>query len=149
MRQTGGMTGRGWWTVVLTALAAPLGSFGLALGLARSAEMSTGGMAVLAGAIAGLVFGAPLTAIIVYGICLVTLMRGAPLRRWISLLIMLATAVAALVVIIVGLRIVGGMAYPQAGLVGTGVVVAIIVGAGAYAGLMAARRPVTSVAVAG
>lgn len=134
------MDGRGWWTVVLTALAGPLGSFGAGLGLARWAEMTTGGMAVLAGAIVGLVIGAPLAAFIVFVVCLFTLMRAVPLRRWIASLIMLGAVIVEGVVMIVGLRVVGGMANPQLGLISTALAVTVVLGSGAYVALMASRR---------
>jgi hypothetical protein len=134
------MDGRGWWTVVLTALAGPLGAFGAGLGLARWAEMTTGGMAVLAGAIVGLLLGAPLAAFIVFVVCLVTLMRSVPLRRWIASLIMLGVAVVEAMVMLVGLRLVGGMANPQLGLIGTALAVTLVLGLGAYVALVASRR---------
>ena len=134
------MAPSGWWTVLLTALAGPLGSFGLALGLGRWAEATTGGMAVLAGTVAGLVFGAPLAALVVFGICLVTLLRGVPLRRWIALLIMVATACVQWIVMVIGLRMVGGMAEPQVGLVVTAMAITVVLGLGAYLALRAARR---------
>ena len=56
------MDPRAWWTVILTALAGPVGSIGLGVGLARWAEATTGGMAVLAGGVVGLWLGAPLAA---------------------------------------------------------------------------------------
>jgi hypothetical protein len=135
------MDPRGWWTVVLTALAGPLGSFGLGLGLARVAEVTAGGMAVLAWAIVGLWLGAPLAALIVFGICLVTLLRGAPLRRWAAMLVMIATAIAEAVVMIIGLRLTGGMAQPQLGIAGIAVAIVVVLGAGAYVALTVARRP--------
>ena len=130
----------GWWTVALTGVAGPLGSFGLALGLGRWAEATTGGMAVLAGTVAGLLFGAPLTALIVFGICLVTLLRGVLLRRWIALLIMLATACVQWIGMVIGLRLVGGMSEPQVGLVVAAMAITVVLGLGAYLALRTAQR---------
>lgn len=143
------MDGRGWWTVILTALAGPLGGFGLGLGLARLAEATTGGMAVLAWAVVGLILGVPLAAFVVFGICLVTLLREVALRRWVALLIMLMTASAGFVAMLIGLRLVGGMANPQLGLVGTAIAVTLILGVGAFIALLASRRPQPSPDVAG
>jgi hypothetical protein len=148
-RQTVRVDGRGWWTVILTALAGPLGGFGLGLALARVAEATTGGMAVLAWAVVGLMFGVPLAALVVFGICLVTLMRGVAMRRWLALLVMLATVVAGFVVTLIGLRMVGGMSQPQLGLIGTGVAVTVVLGLGAAVALIASRRAEPAVDVTG
>jgi len=148
-RQTGIVDGRGWWTVTLTAFAGPLGGFGLGLGLARIAEATTGGMAVLAWAVVGLMFGVPLAALVVFGVCLVTLLREVAMRRWRALLIMLATVVAGFVLTLIGLRMVGGMSQPELGLIGTGVAVIGLLGLGAAIALMASRRPHSVADVAG
>jgi hypothetical protein len=129
-----------WTTVALTALAGPLGSFALGFGLARWADATTGGMAGLAGGVAGLLFGAPLLAFSAFAICLVTVMRGAALRRWIALLVMLAAVMAELFAIVIGFRVTAGMASPEVGLVGVLIVAVAILGGGAYAGLALARR---------
>ena len=139
------MDGRGWWTVVLTVLAGPLGSFGLGFALARWAEATTGGMAVLAGGVVGLWLGAPLLALIVYAVCLVTVMRGVPMRRGRAILIMLAAVVVEATAIIIGFRVTAGMATPETGLVALLVVAVGILAGGAYLGLVVARaRPETS-----
>jgi len=138
---------RGWWTVVLTALAGPAGSIGIGIGLARWAEATTGGMAVLAAGVVGLWIGAPVVAFIVFVVCLFTLMRPAALRRWVAILVMLAFAFAESVVVLVGLRFVGGSAQPEVGLVVVAIIAMGVLGAGAYAALAASRRridPVTA-----
>ena len=134
------MDGRGWWTVVLTALASPLGSFGIGLALARGAESTTGGMAVLAWAVVGLLIGGPLASLTVFGVCLVTLMRGLPLRRSVAMLLMAVTVTVGFFATIIGLRLVVGMEQPQVGLVVTVLATALIVGVGAFVALMLSRR---------
>ena len=141
----GRVDARGWWTVVLTALAGPAGSIGIGLGLARWAEATTGGMAVLAAGVVGLWLGAPVVAFIVFVVCLLTLMRRAALRRWVAILIMLAVAFAESIVVLVGLRFVGGSANPEAGLVVVAIIVMGVLGAGAYAALAASRRRIDTV----
>jgi hypothetical protein len=131
---------RGWWTVILTGLAGPVGSVGLGLGLARWADATTGGMASLAGGVVGLWLGAPLAAFLVFVICVLTLVRGQPLRRWVAVLVMLAAVIAEAIIVLVGLRVTVGMPTPEIGLV---VVAIIAVGAlcgGAYLALTVAAR---------
>lgn len=134
------MDPRGWWTVILTALAGPLGSIGIGLGLARWAEATTGGMAVLAAGVVGLWLGAPLVAFIVFAVCLVTVARALPLRRWLALLLMLAAVVVEAIVALIGLRFVGGSATPEVGLVVTAFIAMGVLGAGAYIALAGSRR---------
>ena len=131
---------RKWWTVILTALAAPVGSLGLGLGLARGAEATPGGMATLAGAVVGLWLGAPLAALIAFAVCLLTVMRHAPLRRWLALLVMLAAVMAEAVVVLIGLRFVGGSPSPEIGLVVVAVLSMGLLGGGAYVALTVSRR---------
>lgn len=139
--QTGAMAARQWWTVILTALAGPVGSIALGLGLARWAEATTGGMAVLAGGVVGLWLGAPLLAFIVFALCLVTLMRHDPVRRGIALLVMLAAVVGEGLLMLLGLRLVGGSATPEVGLVVISVLALGVLGAGASIALRLSRRP--------
>lgn len=134
------MTARGWWTVVLTALAGPLGSIGLGIALARWADATTGGMAGLAGGVAGLLLGAPLGALLAFAICLLTVMREVPMRRWLAMAIMCAAVIGEGLVMLVGLRLTGGMATPEIGLVAVAVAILLVLAAGAYAALLAARR---------
>ena len=134
------MDAREWWTVILTALAGPFGSIGLGIGLARWADATTGGMAALAGGVVGLWLGAPPAALIVFTICLVTTMRGLPLRRWMALLVMLATALAEAIVVLVGLRLIAGMATPELGLIAIAIVATGVLGGGAAVALRSARR---------
>ena len=137
---TGGVGAREWWTVILTALAGPVGSISLGIGLARWAEATTGGMAVLAGGVTGLWLGAPLAALIVFAICLATVARPLLLRRWIALLVMLATVIAEAIVVLFGLRICGGMATPEIGLIVVAIVAVGVLGGGASLALRSARR---------
>ena len=120
------MDAREWWTVILTALAGPFGSIGLGIGLARWADATTGGMAALAGGVVGLWLGAPLAALIVFAICLFTVARPLPLRRWIALLVMLAAVIVEAIVVLFGLRLTGGMATPEFGLIVVAIVAVFI-----------------------
>lgn len=134
------MSSRSWWTVILTALAGPVGSVGLGVGLARLAEATTGGMASLAGGVMGLWLGAPLAALVVFALCLLTILRGAPLRRWIALLVMLLTVFSEAIAVLIGLRISGGMATPEIGLAIVAIVAIGLLGGGAYVALHLAAR---------
>lgn len=138
--QTGAMGAREWWTVVLSALAGPAGSIGLGIGLSRLADATTGGMAALAGGVVGLWLGAPLAALIVFAICLVTVARPLPLRRWLALLVMLAAVIVEAIAMLIGLRLAGGMATPEIGLVVIAIVAMGVLGGGAAVALRAAVR---------
>ena len=135
------MSARGWWTVILTALAGPAGSIGIGLGLARWAEATTGGMAVLAALVVGLWLGAPVLAFIVFAVCLFTIARPLHLRRWIALLVMLATVIVESIVALVGLRMATGMSTPELGLVVVAIAAIGVLGGGASFALSASRRP--------
>ena len=134
------MDAREWWIVILTALAGPFGSIGLGIGLARWADATTGGMAALAGGVVGLWLGAPLAALIVFAICLFTVARPLPLRRWIALLVMLAAVIVEAIVVLFGLRLTGGMATPEFGLIVVAIVAMGVLGGGASLALRSARR---------
>jgi hypothetical protein len=134
------MAAREWWTVILTALAGPVGSGLAGFGLARWAEATTGGMAELAAGVAGLWLGAPLLAVIVFAICLVTLMRPLPVRRGIALIVMVAAAIVEAIAVLIGLRVVGGSATPEIGLVIVAFCAIGILGAGAVLAIRASRR---------
>lgn len=135
------MGARGWWTVILTALAGPLGSIGIGLGLARWAEATTGGMAVLAALVIGLWLGAPVLAFVVFVTCLLTIARPLHLRRWIALLVMLATVIVEAIVALMGLRMATGMSTPEIGLVVVAIASIGVLGGGASFALSASRRP--------
>ena len=137
---TGVVSAREWWTVILTALAGPFGSIGLGIGLARWADATTGGMAALAGGVVGLWLGAPLAAFVVFAICLFTVGRSLPLRRWIALLVMLAAVIVEAIVVLFGLRLTGGMATPEIGLIVVAIVAMGVLGGGASLALRSARR---------
>jgi hypothetical protein len=133
---------RGWWTVLLTGFAGPVGSLGLGIGLARWADATTGGMASLAGGVVGLWLGAPLAAFVVFVICLVTLMRRQPLRRWVAVLVMLAAVITEAIAVLIGLRVTVGMPTPEIGLVVVAIIAVGALGGGAYLALRAAARQV-------
>jgi len=126
--------------VVITALVAPIGSFAVGVGLARWAEATTGGMAVLAAGVVGLWLGAPLFALLAFGACLITVLRGSPIRRWRALAVMLAAAVLESIVALVGLRLVGGSATPEFGLVVLAIVAIGVLGGGAMLAMSLSRR---------
>jgi hypothetical protein len=136
------MEARQWWTVILTALAGPVGSIALGLGLGRWAEATTGGMAVLGGVVLGLWLGAPLLSFLVFVTCLITLLRHDPVRRGIASLVMLAAVMAEGFVMLLGLRLVGGSARPEVGLVVFSVLALGLLGAGAYVALRLSRRTI-------
>ncbi len=127
---------------MLTGFAGPVGSLGLGIGLARWADATTGGMASLAGGVVGLWLGAPLAAFVVFVICLVTLMRRQPLRRWVAVLVMLAAVITEAIAVLIGLRVTVGMPTPEIGLVVVAIIAVGALGGGAYLALRAAARQV-------
>lgn len=126
--------------MILTALAGPVGSVLAGVGLARSAEASSGGMAGLAAGVIGLWLGAPLFALIVFAVCLVTVMRGAPLRRWVAALLMLAAVIVEAVVALIGLGVAARSGTADVGLVIVAFCAIGILGLGASIALRASRR---------
>lgn len=127
-------------TAVLTALAVPLGSVLFGFGLSRLGDATTGGMAGLAGGVVGLWLGGPFLALVVFGICLVTLLRSAPVRHWLALAIMVAFSFAEVIIVLLGLGFAGRGSAADLALVVTAVVAIGLVGAGAYIALLVSRR---------
>ena len=113
---------------------------GLGVGLARLADATTGGMASLAGGVMGLWLGAPLLAFIVFAVCLVTVARPLPLRRWLAVLVMLAAVTVEAIAVLIGLRISGSMATPEIGLAIVAIIAMGLLGGGAYVALHLAAR---------
>ena len=97
-------------------------------------------MAVLAGGVVGLWLGAPLMAFIAFAVCLLALLRQAPRRRGIALLVMLAAVIAEAFLMLIGLRLVGGSSSPEVGLVIVSILALGLLGAGAYVALRLSHR---------
>lgn len=128
-----------WWTVGLTALAAPMGSVVAALALGQVVAPSSGGMEDLAAFVVGLWLGAPLVALLVFAVCVFTLLRDVPMRRWFALGVMLGFVVLEALVMLVGLRFVGSGAAEEVGLVVVGVLCTLVIGVGAFIAIRWAR----------
>jgi hypothetical protein len=131
-------------TVILTALAGPAGSAGLGLGLGRWAEATTGGMAVLGALVLGIWLGGPLLALLVFTLCLNTLLRPLAIRRWMALLLMLAAVIVQATVALIGLRFVGGSASPEVGLALLLIPAVGVLAGGAFVAITASRRRITA-----
>lgn len=134
------MDARGWWTVVLTALAGPIGAFAGAIALGRLVDSAGGGMAGLAAAVGGLILGGPLAAVAVFAVCLLTLLRDEGLRRGIALALMVAAALLDAIVIVLGLRAIGGTSFAEFGLIGLLIMSMALLGAGAHLAITTADR---------
>ena len=135
-----GGSGAVWWTVALTALAAPIGSAVVALVLGQLVTVSSGGgMEDLAAVVVGLWLGAPLVALGVFGGCVFTLLKGVPLRRWLALSLMAAVAVLEALLMMAGLRVADASGWPRAGVVVVAVIPTLVLGFGSYAAIRWAR----------
>ena len=86
--QTDVMEPRGWWTVGLTALAGPVGAVAGAFVVYTLGGASMG----LAAGVGGLILGGPLLAVVVFGICLLTLLKDWGLKGRLALSLMVAAA---------------------------------------------------------
>lgn len=130
------MEPRGWWTVGLTALAGPVGAVGGAFALYA---VGGAGFGVAAG-VGGLILGGPLLATLVFGLCLMTLLRDWALRGRIALSLMVAAALMDAIIIVLALRAIGGASFADAGLIGVGVMSMAVLGAGAHVAITTADR---------
>ena len=122
------MEPRGWWTVGLTALAGPVGAVAGAFALSTLGGASLG----LAAGVGGLILGGPLVSVIVFGICLLTLLRDWGLKGRLAIALMVAAALLDAIIIVLGLRAIGGSSFADAGLFGLGLMSMAVLGAGAH-----------------
>ena len=130
------MEPRGWWTVVLTAIAGPLGAVAGAFLLYTIGGDSLG----VAAGVGGLILGGPLAAIAVFGICLVTLLKDWALRTRIAMSLMVAAALLDAIIIVLALRAIGGSSFADAALYGVGIMSAAVLGAGAHVAITTADK---------
>lgn len=121
------MEPRGWWTVGLTALAGPVGAVAGAFVL-----YAVGGGFSLAAGVGGLILGGPLLAVVVFGVCLLTLLKDRGLKGRLALSLMMAAALLDAIIIVLGLRAIGGSSFADAALLGLGLVSMAGLGAGAH-----------------
>ena len=131
--QTDAMEPRGWWTVGLTALAGPVGAVAGAFVL-----YTVGGSFGLAAGVGGLILGGPLLAVIVFGICLLTLLKDWGLKGRLAISLMIAAALLDAVIIVLGLRAIGGSSFADAALFGLGLMSMAVLGAGAHVAITTA-----------
>lgn len=101
------MDTRRWLTILFTLLAMPIGGFALAFGLSRLFAGSGTGWGDLIGLVTGLLFGPTLGNILVFSICLLTLLRHRLQRPWGAWGINIGAALVALIA--------GGIALAAAG----------------------------------
>lgn len=130
------MEPRGWWTVVLTALAGPLGAVAGAFLLYTIVGDGLG----LAAGVGGLILGGPLAAVAVFGICLVTLLKDWDLRSRIAMSLIVAAALLDAIIIVLALRAIGGSSFADFALYGVGIMSAAVLGAGAHVAITTADR---------
>ena len=129
------MEPRGWWTVALTALAGPIGAVAGAFVL-----YTAGGSFGLAAGVGGLILGGPLMAVVVFGICLLTLLKDWGLKGRLAMSLMAAAALLDAIIIVLALRAIGGSSFADVALFGVGLMSMAVLGAGAHVALTTADR---------
>ncbi len=129
------MEPRGWWTFGLTALAGPVGAVAGAFVL-----YTVGGGAGLAAGVGGLILGGPLLAVAVFGVCLLTLLKDWDLKGRVALSLMVAAALLDAIIIVLGLRAIGGSSFADAALFGLGLMSMAVLGSGAHVAITTADR---------
>ncbi|MFM1964623.1 MAG: hypothetical protein RL134_348 [Actinomycetota bacterium] len=129
------MEPRGWWTVALTALAGPVGAVAGAFLL-----YTVGGSVGVAAGVGGLILGGPLLAVAVFALCLVTLLKDWGLKGRLALSLMVAAALLDAIIIVLGLRAIGGSSFADAALYGLALMSMAVLGAGAHVAISTADR---------
>lgn len=129
------MEPRGWWTVALTALAGPIGAMAGAFVL-----YTAGGSFGLAAGVGGLILGGPLMAVVVFGICLLTLLKDWGLTGRLAMSLMVAAALLDAIIIVLALRAIGGSSFADVALFGVGLMSMAVLGAGAHVAITTADR---------
>ena len=135
-RQTEGMEPRGWWTVALTAIAGPIGAV---VGAFALYTVGGEGMGLAAG-VGGLILGGPLAAVVVFGICLLTLLKDWALKGRVAMSLMVGAALLDAIIIVLGLRAIGGSSFADFALYGLAIMSAAVLGAGAHVAITTADR---------
>lgn len=133
--QTDAMEPRGWWTVGLTALAGPVGAVAGAFLL-----YTVGGSFGLAAGVGGLILGGPFLAVVVFGICLLTLLQDWGLKGRLALALMVAAALLDAIIVVLALRAIGGSSFADAALFGVGIMSMAVLGAGAHVAITTADK---------
>ena len=133
--QTDAMEPRGWWTVGLTALAGPVGAVSGAFLL-----YTVGGSFGLAAGVGGLILGGPFLAVVVFGICLLTLLKDWGLKGRLALALMVAAALLDAIIVVLALRAIGGSSFADAALFGVGIMSMAVLGAGAHVAITTADK---------
>ena len=129
------MEPRGWWTVGLTALAGPVGAVAGAF-----VFYTVGGNFALAAGVGGLILGGPLLAVVVFGICLLTLLKDWGLKGRVALSLMVAAALLDAIIVVLALRAIGGSSFADAALFGVGIMSMAVLGAGAHVAISTADK---------
>lgn len=130
------MEPRGWWTVIITALAGPLGAVG---GAALFYVIGGSGFGLAAG-VGGLILGGPLLAVAAFGVCLLTLLRDWGLKGRLAMSLMVAAALLDAIIVVLALRAIGGSSFADAGLFGVGIMSMAVLGAGAHVAITTADK---------
>lgn len=129
------MEPRGWWTVGLTALAGPAGAVAGAFLL-----YTVGGSFGLAAGVGGLILGGPLLAVVVFGVCLLTLLKDWALKGRVAMSLMVAAALLDAIIIVLALRAIGGSSFADVALFGIGLMSMAVLGAGAHVAVTTSDR---------
>ena len=129
------MEPRGWWTVGLTALAGPVGAVAGAFVL-----YALGGGFGLAAGVGGLILGGPLLAVVVFGVCLLTLLKDWALKGRVAMSLMVAAALLDAIIIVLALRAIGGSSFADVALFGIGLMSMAVLGAGAHVSITTSDR---------
>lgn len=130
------MEPRGWWTVGLTALAGPVGAVAGAFVFYTLGGASMG----LAAGVGGLILGGPLLAVVVFGVCLLTLLKDWGLKGRLALSLMVAAALLDAIIVVLALRAIGGSSFADAALFGVGIMSMAVLGAGAHVAITTADK---------
>lgn len=134
--QTDVMESPGWWTVGLTALAGPVGAVAGAFVFYTLGGANMG----LAAGVGGLILGGPLLAVVVFGVCLLTLLKDWGLKGRLALSLMVAAALLDAIIVVLALRAIGGSSFADAALFGVGIMSMAVLGAGAHVAITTADK---------
>ena len=88
----------------------------------------------------GLILGGPLLAVAVFGLCLLTLLKDWDLRARVAMSLMVAAALLDAIIIVLGLRAIGGSSFADFALYGLGLMSMAVLGAGAHVAISTADR---------
>ena len=101
---------------------------------------TVGGSFGLAAGVGGLILGGPFLAVVVFGICLLTLLKDWGLKGRLALALMVAAALLDAIIVVLALRAIGGSSFADAALFGVGIMSMAVLGAGAHVAITTADK---------